>query len=70
MKKVVRRLVRESCDTDLFNQSELLNLLLFEDLDGNRLHGFGVLCEPDLRKGSFPDGAAELVLADTALHLG
>ena len=61
--------MRELCDNDLFNQSELLNLLLVEDFDSNRLHGFSVLCKPDLCKGPFPDGAAELILADTALHL-
>ena len=68
-KKLPQRHMRELCDNDLFNQSELLNLLLVEDFDSNRLHSFSVLCKPDLCKGPFPDGAAELILADTALHL-
>ena len=69
MKKLVQSLMRKLSGNDLFNQSELLNLLLLKDLDSNRLHGFSVLREPDLCEGSFPDGAAELVFPDPALHL-
>ena len=56
-------------DTDLFDQSVLLNLGLVKDLDRNMIPRLHVLCEPDLCKGSFPDCASKLILADAAPHL-
>lgn len=69
VKKPVQSLMRELSENDLFNQSELLNLLLVKNFDSNWFHSFSVLGEPDFCKGSFPNGAAELILANTALHL-
>ena len=60
---------KELPDTDLFNQSVPLNLLLVKNFDSNRLPIFSVLCKPDLCEGSLPNGASELILPNTALHL-
>lgn len=56
-------------ENDLFNQSVLLNLLLVKDFDSNWFVIFSVLRKPDLCKGSFSNGAPELILPYTALHL-
>ena len=68
-KKLVLGLRKELPDTDLLNQSVPLNLLLVKNFDSNRLPIFSVLCKPDLCEGSLPNGASELILPNTALHL-